>query len=139
MSSLTTQTSEHKIDYQCTVTKTSSTGSSSQHTNTQPLTQPLNPNIKNKTDSNFTVNAYNTHAFSPPNTKISEAYIETKDLKILGNAFIERDYFAGKSFHVKFNCEDYPKRLQSRIGKMALKSCVGEINLIFSEVKGWGY
>lgn len=93
--------------------------------------------IINPATVNTKVNAVNAITAPHHGTIINtnnHAIIETKNLPILGNAFIERDYMSGKSYHVKFNIEDYPNRLTSRIDKRALKSCIGEINLIFQEV-----
>lgn len=58
--------------------------------------------------------------------------INTHDLKILGNAFIERDYSSGWSNHVIFETNKHPAKLLDRIEKDVLESCIREINLIYS-------
>jgi len=99
-----------------------------------PETQALlhDERLENKCTS-----AYQTSAFDRPNQKSDSppnGSIETKDLLIQGNAFIERDYAHGHSRRVIFETEKHPERLSSRIESKVLVSCIKEINVIFSEL-----
>merc|ERR1712080_39533 len=60
--------------------------------------------------------------------------LKTSDLKILANAFIERDYSDGESRKIKFREDGNPKRLLNRIENELLRSSIGEINLIFDQL-----
>merc|ERR1719454_2164729 len=77
-----------------------------------------------------------TSGFDNPNRDNNSASgtVETKDLLIQGNAFIERDYAHGRSRRVIFETEKHPERLSSRIESKVLVSCIKEINVIFSEL-----
>lgn len=58
--------------------------------------------------------------------------ISTNDLKISGNAFIERDFSKGHSRNVVFDLSKHPDRLLERIENDLLIKSITEINYILS-------